>query len=75
VILRRGKPCAVLVGTEDYDSEDLKLASSEDFWRMIRQRRSSGKSVPLAEVETPSGITGGKRGPKRSTASKGRKRP
>ena len=39
VISRRGKPCAVLVGIEEYDSEDLELASSEDFWRMVRQRR------------------------------------
>ena len=31
VISRRGKACAVLVGIEDYDAEDLELASSEDF--------------------------------------------
>jgi prevent-host-death family protein len=35
VISRHGKPCAVLVGIEHYDAEDLGLASSEDFWRMI----------------------------------------
>jgi prevent-host-death family protein len=74
VISRRGKPCAVLVGIEDYDTEDLKLASSEDFWRMIRQRRASGKSVPLAEFEARSGITSGKRAPDRAAASKARKR-
>ncbi len=74
VISRRGKPCAVLVGIEDYDTEDLKLASSEDFWGMIRERRVSGKSVPLAEVETRLGITSGKRGPKRASPSKARKR-
>jgi prevent-host-death family protein len=51
VISRRGKPCAVLVGIEDYDAEDLRLASSEEFWRMIRHRRAAGKSFPLAEVE------------------------
>jgi prevent-host-death family protein len=56
VILRRGKPCAVLVGIEDYDAEDLGLASSENFWSMIRQRRADGKSFPLAEVEARLGI-------------------
>jgi prevent-host-death family protein len=57
VISRRGKPYAVLVGINNYDAEDLALASSEDFWRMISQRRTSGKSVPLAEVEARVGIT------------------
>jgi prevent-host-death family protein len=60
VISRHGKPRAVLIGIEDYDSEDVGLASSEDFWRMIRQRRASGKSIPLAEVEARFGITSGK---------------
>ena len=51
VISRRGKPCAVLVGIEDYDAEDVALAGSEEFWRMIQTRRTSGKSLPLTEVE------------------------
>ena len=51
VISRRGKPCAVLVGIEDYDAEDLRFASSKDFWHMIHQRRTRGNSIPLAEIE------------------------
>jgi prevent-host-death family protein len=51
VISRNGKPCAVLIGIQDYDAEDLRLASSPEFWLLIRQRRSEGRSVPLAEVE------------------------
>ncbi len=51
VISRRGKPCAVLVGIEDYDEEAVALAGSEESWHMIRTRRTSGKSLPLAEVE------------------------
>lgn len=74
VISRRGKPCAVLVGIEDYDAEDLRLARSEDFWRMIRQRRASGKSVPLAEVEARLGIASGTPTGKRSATGKARKR-
>jgi prevent-host-death family protein len=73
VISRRGKPCVVLVGIEDYDSEDLGLASSEDFWRMIRQRRASGKSLPLAEVEARLGLTSGKPPGNRSVSRKARK--
>jgi prevent-host-death family protein len=52
LISRDGKPCAVLVGVEDYDAEDLRLATSPDFWLMIQQRRSQGSSIPLAEVES-----------------------
>ena len=66
VISRHGKPCAVLVGIEDYDSEDLAMASSEDFWRMIRQRRASGKSSPLTQVEAQLGITSEKPAGKRA---------
>jgi prevent-host-death family protein len=73
VISRRGKPCAVLVGIEDYDAEDMALAGSEDFWRMIRLRRASGKSLPLADVEARLGITSGKPARKRAATRKARK--
>src|SRR5271167_1565194 len=73
VISRRGKPCAVLVGIENYDSEDLRIASSVDFWRMIRQRRADGKSFPLAEVEARLGVTSGKPAGKRAATRKTRK--
>ena len=74
MISRRGKPCAVLVGIEDYDAEDLKLASSQDFWQMIQRRRTSGNSLPLAEVEARFGIASAKRPGKRAPSRKPRKR-
>ena len=52
--------------------EDLLLAKSEDFWRMIRNPRSSGKSLPLAAVEARLGITGGKPGRKAQGAPRNR---
>jgi prevent-host-death family protein len=73
VISRRGKPCAVLVGIEDYDDENLALASSSDFWSMIRQRRGSGKSIPLAEVEERLRITSPTGAAKRTSIKKTRK--
>jgi prevent-host-death family protein len=72
VISRRGKPCAVLIGIEDYDAEDLGLASSEDFWRMIRQRRAGGESISLAEVETRLGIKSGRPDATRAARRKAR---
>jgi len=70
VISRRGKPCAVLVGIEDLDAEDVALTASADFWRMIRQRRSNGRSVPLAEVEARLGITSDKPAGRRAPTRK-----
>jgi prevent-host-death family protein len=75
VISRRGKPCAVLVGIESYSAEDLATASSEDFWRVIRLRRASGKSFPIAEVEARLGITSAKPARKRAPRKKKRKHP
>jgi prevent-host-death family protein len=74
VISRHGKPCAVLVGIEDYDAEDMRLASSADFWKLIRSRRTSGKSIPLSEVE--SRLASARRKPvsKRAATKKTRKR-
>src|SRR5207248_9797529 len=51
VITRAGKPSAVLVGIESYDEEDLRLASSPEFWRLIEERRTGGTSVPLSELK------------------------
>jgi prevent-host-death family protein len=50
VVLRAGKPSAVLVGIEGYDAEDLYLATSPDFWKLIQERRQ-GRLVPLSEVK------------------------
>jgi prevent-host-death family protein len=74
-ISRHGRPCAVLVGIEDYDAEDLRFESSEQFWRMIRQRRASGKSVRLEEVEARLAIASGKPSGKRAPTRKTRKNP
>jgi prevent-host-death family protein len=73
LISRRGKPCAVLVGIENYDAEDLELARLEDFWRMIDQRRTSCRSVPLAEAEARFGVTSGAPAVKPATTRKTRR--
>jgi prevent-host-death family protein len=70
VVSRAGKPCAVLVGIQNYDAEDLQLAVSPDFWRMIRERRSEGRSVPLAEVEVQLRTRRGKPAPLRTPRRK-----
>ena len=52
VITRNGKPSAVVLGLESYDAEDLNLASSPEFWRMIEHRRQQGSSITLAEARS-----------------------
>jgi prevent-host-death family protein len=73
VISRHGKPCAVLVGIEDYDAEDLRLASSQDFWRMIHERRTRGKSFPLSDVEKRLDDSGRKPAAKRPATRKAKR--
>ena len=74
VISRHGKPCAVLVGIEDYDAEDLRLSSSQGFWRMIRSRRTRGKSIPLSDVEAHLESAGRKPASKRPARKKAKNR-
>ena len=45
VITRDGKLTAVVLGLESYNSEDLRLAGSPDFWKMIERRRHQGSSI------------------------------
>lgn len=50
LITRDGKPAAVILGLEPYDAEDLQLAGSADFWRMIEERRREGSGITIAEA-------------------------
>lgn len=56
VIVRNGKPTAVVIGLEDYDAEDAATAGSEEFWRLIRERGSAGGAATLEEVRARLGL-------------------
>jgi len=49
-VTRNGKPVALIIGLEDLDEDDLRLAGSHKFWSLIAQRRS-GKTISRAELE------------------------
>jgi PHD/YefM family antitoxin component YafN of YafNO toxin-antitoxin module len=51
VLLRNGKPSAVMIGIESYDAEDLELATSPEFWSLIESRRR-GNVISLAEARS-----------------------
>lgn len=63
VVTRAGKPSVVIIGVEAYDEEDLQLATSPEFWRLIEERRQGG-SVPLAELKAR---LGAKKRPRKSS--------
>jgi prevent-host-death family protein len=39
VITRKGRPAALLVSVEGMDMEQLRLGSSDKFWKLIGKRR------------------------------------
>ena len=39
IITREGNPVAIVVGVQGLDEEQAQLGASDEFWRLIRQRR------------------------------------
>jgi antitoxin (DNA-binding transcriptional repressor) of toxin-antitoxin stability system len=50
VITRKGKPVALMVGVEGMDEEQLELGASDQFWKLITERRTQ-KAISRAELE------------------------
>ncbi len=50
ILMRDGKPVALMVGVEGLDEEQLELGSSDHFWRLIAERRTQ-KTIRRAELE------------------------
>ena len=50
VIVRNGKPIALIVGIEGLDPEQLALGSNEQFWELITRRRKQ-KSLSRDKLE------------------------
>ena len=44
VITRDGAPVALIVGLEGMDEEQVRLGGSDEFWKLIAERR---RQVPL----------------------------
>jgi len=49
VITRNGKPVAVLVGVQGMDLEQIELGQSDEFWKLIQERRRQ-KTISSAEL-------------------------
>jgi antitoxin (DNA-binding transcriptional repressor) of toxin-antitoxin stability system len=50
VITRSGIPVALIVGIEGMDEEQVQLGSSDEFWRLIAERRRQ-KTMSRTELE------------------------
>ena len=50
IVTRDGTPVAVIVGVEGLDEEQVQLGSSNDFWKLIIERRQQ-KTLSRAELE------------------------
>ncbi len=55
IVIRKGKPSAVILGLEFKDEEDYALEHDAAFWQMIRERRKE-RTIPMAEVEKMLGL-------------------
>ncbi len=57
VLMRGGKPVALVVGVEGLDAEQLQLGQSDKFWSLIAERRGQ-KTLTRAELEEEIGGAG-----------------
>jgi len=54
VVTRDGVPVALVIGVEGLDEEQVQLGSSDDFWRLIVERRRQ-KTLSRADLERNAG--------------------
>jgi prevent-host-death family protein len=50
LITRKGKPCAVVIGVEGRDFEDIMLMSNPKFWEMIEASRRDPSTYSIDDV-------------------------
>lgn len=55
VVMKNGKPLAILTAVKNKDEEDLALEEDPAFWQMIRERRKE-KTIPFSEVKKRLGL-------------------
>jgi hypothetical protein len=64
LVLKNGKPLALVSNVEGLDAEQIELGSSSDFWKLIQRRRRQ-KAIPWEQAKTwieARGARGGNRG-------------
>ena len=54
LVTRDGMPVAIVVGIEGLDAEQVELGSSDEFWKLITERRGQ-KTMSRSELEQKAG--------------------
>lgn len=54
LVTRDGAPVAIVVGIEGLDAEQVALGSSDEFWKLITERRRQ-KTTSRSELEQKAG--------------------
>ena len=67
IIMKHGRPAAVVIGVEGQDLEDVLAAHDPELWKLIHERRQQ-PTASLAEAERRLGVTTRKR----ASTSRGR---
>jgi antitoxin (DNA-binding transcriptional repressor) of toxin-antitoxin stability system len=50
VLTEKGRPVVMLVGVDGLDLEQIDLGQSDEFWKLIRERRRQ-KTISRGELE------------------------
>jgi hypothetical protein len=50
LVMKNGKPLALVAGVEGLDAEQIELGTSAEFWNLIAARRRQ-KTMPWAELK------------------------
>jgi len=56
LILKNGKPAALVVGVEGQDLEDMLLQRNRKFWKMIEKSRSQPAVYTIEQVRQELGL-------------------
>jgi antitoxin (DNA-binding transcriptional repressor) of toxin-antitoxin stability system len=57
LVTRSGVPVAIVVGLEAMDEEQRELGSSDEFWKLIAERRRQ-RTLSRSELEQRAGAEG-----------------
>ena len=50
LVIKNGKPLALVSGVEGLDAEQIELGTSAEFWKLIEDRRRQ-ETIPWAELK------------------------
>ena len=56
LIMKHGKPAALVIGVEGQDLEDVLLAHDPGFWKLIHERRQQPATISLDQARRRLGV-------------------